>query len=235
MAPPPPPWPPPWPGAAATLVTALLLFATSVWVAARVGLFRRLLPATATAAAGGRRVEGPWLLRSATVATDSGSPAPPGAPCPAPGYATVDVRLGVGGLITAVAAGGSLTPAPGEGVVDASRHLLTPGFVNAHTHSTEMLVRGLLPPLPLDLGAPSGIRHGSGGGGGGVRGRPPPAVVNHRRPVAGCHARGDGAAAVGGDERVGPRGPAECGRGRGRDRRVPGGGGAPLPGAHAQR
>ncbi|GAB0496484.1 hypothetical protein MMPV_007796 [Pyropia vietnamensis] len=160
MAPPPPPWPPPWPAATAALVTVVLLFATTVWVAGRAGLLSRLFPATAAAAAAAappnpscRRVNGPWLLRGATIATDQGSPAPPGAPCPAPGYAIIDVRLDVSGLITAVAAGGSLVPDPGEAVVDATHHLLTPGFVNAHTHSTEMLVRGTLPPLPRDLWA----------------------------------------------------------------------------------
>lgn len=155
MAPPLSAWQPPWPWLAAALVTAVLLVASTLWAAARADLLGRVWSATAASgAAAGRRVHGPWLLRGATMATDSGSPAPPGAPCPAPGYATVDVRLGVCGLITAVAASGSLAPAPGEGIIDASNHLLTPGFVNAHTHSTEMLIRGLLPPLPLDLWAP---------------------------------------------------------------------------------
>jgi len=36
-------------------------------------------------------------------------------------------------------------------VVDGKNKLLLPGFVNAHTHSSEMWQRGLIPPVPLEL------------------------------------------------------------------------------------
>ncbi len=39
----------------------------------------------------------------------------------------------------------------GETVIDAKNKLLLPGFVNAHTHSSEMWQRGIIPPLPLEL------------------------------------------------------------------------------------
>lgn len=48
-----------------------------------------------------------------------------------------------------VAMGNGLTP---EGVrVDGTHRLALPGFVNAHTHSSELWFRGLIPPLPLEL------------------------------------------------------------------------------------
>ena len=96
-----------------------------------------------------RRVDGPWLLRGCTVlASTLGDAALPAADDT---YEEVDVRLGADGLIEAVAPAGQLRPRLGEACVDARRKLLLPGFVNAHTHSTEMLSRGLIPPLPLDL------------------------------------------------------------------------------------
>ncbi len=39
----------------------------------------------------------------------------------------------------------------GETVIDGTNKLLLPGFVNAHTHSSEMWQRGIIPPLPLEL------------------------------------------------------------------------------------
>jgi 5-methylthioadenosine/S-adenosylhomocysteine deaminase len=36
-------------------------------------------------------------------------------------------------------------------VIDGRNKLLLPGFVNAHTHSSEMWQRGMIPPLPLEL------------------------------------------------------------------------------------
>jgi cytosine/adenosine deaminase-related metal-dependent hydrolase len=62
------------------------------------------------------------------------------------GYATVDVQI-VGEQIAAI--GPNLTPA--GTVIDARDQLLLPGFVNAHTHSSEMWQRGIIPPLPLEL------------------------------------------------------------------------------------
>ncbi|MDQ2096290.1 MAG: amidohydrolase [Tychonema bourrellyi B0820] len=38
-----------------------------------------------------------------------------------------------------------------ETVIDGTNKLLLPGFVNAHTHSSEMWQRGIIPPLPLEL------------------------------------------------------------------------------------
>jgi cytosine/adenosine deaminase-related metal-dependent hydrolase len=53
-----------------------------------------------------------------------------------------------GGAIAAIGAG--LQPPPGARIVDASRHLIVPGLVNAHTHSNQALERGLSDNLPLD-------------------------------------------------------------------------------------
>jgi len=36
-------------------------------------------------------------------------------------------------------------------VIDGQNKLLLPGFVNAHTHSSEMWQRGIIPPVPLEL------------------------------------------------------------------------------------
>lgn len=62
------------------------------------------------------------------------------------GYDTVDVQV-VGDRITAIA---PRLEASGT-VIDGQNKLLLPGFVNAHTHSSEMWQRGLIPPLPLEL------------------------------------------------------------------------------------
>lgn len=62
------------------------------------------------------------------------------------GYETVDVQI-EDDRITAIAP----QLAPRGTVVDGRNKLLLPGFVNAHTHSSEMWQRGLIPPLPLEL------------------------------------------------------------------------------------
>lgn len=62
------------------------------------------------------------------------------------GYETVDVQIR-DERITAIAAN---LDAIGT-VVDGRNKLLLPGFVNAHTHSSEMWQRGLIPPVPLEL------------------------------------------------------------------------------------
>ncbi len=62
------------------------------------------------------------------------------------GYETVDVQL-VDGRIAAIAP--SLENV--GTVVDGRDKLLLPGFVNAHTHSSELWQRGMIPPTPLEL------------------------------------------------------------------------------------
>lgn len=62
------------------------------------------------------------------------------------GYQTVDVQI-EGEDIVAIA---PHLPSAGT-LVDGSQKLLLPGFVNAHTHSSEMWQRGLIAPLPLEL------------------------------------------------------------------------------------
>ncbi len=68
------------------------------------------------------------------------------------GYETVDVQVvGDSSLksdrLTAVAPNLNVI---GK-AVDGRNKLLLPGFVNAHTHSSEMWQRGLIPPVPLEL------------------------------------------------------------------------------------
>ena len=62
------------------------------------------------------------------------------------GYETTDVQI-VEERIHAI--GPALTPI--GTVIDGCNHLLLPGFVNAHTHSSEMWQRGIIPPTPLEL------------------------------------------------------------------------------------
>ncbi|WP_416669340.1 amidohydrolase [Egbenema bharatensis] len=62
------------------------------------------------------------------------------------GYQTVDVQI-TDGWIRAIA---SELPPVGQ-VINASGQLLLPGFVNAHTHSSELWQRGMISPLPLEL------------------------------------------------------------------------------------
>lgn len=62
------------------------------------------------------------------------------------GYETVDVQIR-DGRIAAIAPRLEVIGT----VVDGRHKLLLPGFVNAHTHSSEMWQRGIIPPLPLEL------------------------------------------------------------------------------------
>lgn len=62
------------------------------------------------------------------------------------GYETVDVQI-ESGCIAAI--GAQLKPT--GVIVDGRNKLLLPGFVNAHTHSSEMWQRGIIPPVPLEL------------------------------------------------------------------------------------
>ncbi|GAB4227579.1 MAG: 8-oxoguanine deaminase [Elainellaceae cyanobacterium] len=62
------------------------------------------------------------------------------------GYDQVDVFV-EGDRIAAIAPS---LPATGE-VIEGHNKLLLPGFVNAHTHSSEMWQRGSIAPLPLEL------------------------------------------------------------------------------------
>jgi cytosine/adenosine deaminase-related metal-dependent hydrolase len=62
------------------------------------------------------------------------------------GYATVDVQI-VDNHIQAIAPNLDVVGT----VIDGQNKLLLPGFVNAHTHSSEMWQRGIIPPVPLEL------------------------------------------------------------------------------------
>jgi 5-methylthioadenosine/S-adenosylhomocysteine deaminase len=66
------------------------------------------------------------------------------------GYETVCVTLD-GDRITAIRGTAQASAAAEGTVVDGRNKLLLPGFVNAHTHSSEMWQRGMIPPLPLEL------------------------------------------------------------------------------------
>lgn len=61
-------------------------------------------------------------------------------------YATVDVQI-VDNRITAIASNLEVVGIAVEG----KNKLLLPGFINAHTHSSEMWQRGIIPPVPLEL------------------------------------------------------------------------------------
>jgi len=50
-----------------------------------------------------------------------------------------------------LAIGPSVAPEPGDEVIDGRSLLITPGFVNAHTHSWETLFKGRFDNLPLEL------------------------------------------------------------------------------------
>lgn len=62
------------------------------------------------------------------------------------GYTTADVQV-AGDRIAAIA---PQLPANGT-AIDGKNKLLLPGFLNAHTHSSEMWQRGMIPPVPLEL------------------------------------------------------------------------------------
>ena len=75
------------------------------------------------------------------------------------GYETADVQV-VDNCISAIAPNNPPFNSPayqggkdrrGGTVIDGQNKLLLPGFVNAHTHSSEMWQRGIIPPLPLEL------------------------------------------------------------------------------------
>ena len=61
-------------------------------------------------------------------------------------YATVDVQI-VDDRIHAIAPNLEVVGT----AVNTQNKLLLPGFVNAHTHSSEMWQRGIIPPVPLEL------------------------------------------------------------------------------------
>ena len=62
------------------------------------------------------------------------------------GYEIQDVQI-EGDKIAAIA---SQLPVSGK-VIDGENKLLLPGLFNAHTHSSEMWQRGIIPPVPLEL------------------------------------------------------------------------------------
>ncbi|HEY9616349.1 MAG TPA: amidohydrolase [Microcoleaceae cyanobacterium] len=64
----------------------------------------------------------------------------------AQGYETTHVQI-VDGQIAEIGADLEVIGT----VVDGRNKLLLPGFVNAHTHSSEMWQRGMIPPVPLEL------------------------------------------------------------------------------------
>ncbi|WP_370678045.1 amidohydrolase family protein [Pleomorphomonas sp. PLEO] len=53
------------------------------------------------------------------------------------------------GRIAAI--GGTILPRPGDRVVEAAGHLIIPGLVNAHTHSSETFLRGRFERMPLEV------------------------------------------------------------------------------------
>ena len=62
------------------------------------------------------------------------------------GYKTVDVQI-QDDRIVAIAPDLEVIGT----AIDGTHKLLLPGFVNAHTHSSEMWQRGIIPPVPLEL------------------------------------------------------------------------------------
>ncbi|MER3433172.1 MAG: amidohydrolase [Leptolyngbya sp. ERB_1_1] len=62
------------------------------------------------------------------------------------GYTTVDIQI-QDDRIVAIAPNLEVIGT----VIDGTNKLLLPGFVNAHTHSSEMWQRGIIPPVPLEL------------------------------------------------------------------------------------
>ncbi|MBD2776774.1 amidohydrolase family protein [Iningainema tapete] len=81
-----------------------------------------------------------FIIKNVLIATDDD-------------YTTVDVQV-VDGIITAIIKDGQDA---GSANQDGRSHttngdkLLLPGFFNAHTHSSEMWQRGVIPPFPLEL------------------------------------------------------------------------------------
>lgn len=74
------------------------------------------------------------------------------------GYERKDVLL-ADGKIAKISSAKSEAESTAEVFVDCSEKLLLPGFVNAHTHSTEHWTRGLIKPLPLELWVAQLYRH----------------------------------------------------------------------------
>ncbi|RMF67195.1 MAG: amidohydrolase [Cyanobacteria bacterium J069] len=64
--------------------------------------------------------------------------------------ASVDVLL-TDRQIHTVAPAGTLSPTPQQQIISGADKLLLPGFVNGHTHSSQVWQRGLIPQLPLEL------------------------------------------------------------------------------------
>jgi cytosine/adenosine deaminase-related metal-dependent hydrolase len=62
------------------------------------------------------------------------------------GYNTIDVQI----TDDQIAQIGANLPILGT-AIDGRNKLLLPGFVNAHTHSSELWQRGMIPPVPLEL------------------------------------------------------------------------------------
>ena len=58
-----------------------------------------------------------------------------------------------GDRIAAVGLPGTIEPASGDEILDASDRLVIPGFVNAHYHSYDVLAKGLLEDMPFDVWA----------------------------------------------------------------------------------
>ncbi|PSN13304.1 amidohydrolase [filamentous cyanobacterium CCT1] len=61
-----------------------------------------------------------------------------------------DVLL-MGDRIHTVAPANTIPTAPHQRIIDGTDRLLLPGFVNGHTHSSQVWQRGLIPQLPLEL------------------------------------------------------------------------------------
>jgi len=74
----------------------------------------------------------------------------PGADPHAPPYADILIR---GDRIAAIEGPGELLVPDGARVIDASGLLVSPGFVNAHYHSYDVLQKGLLEDMPFDIWA----------------------------------------------------------------------------------
>jgi cytosine/adenosine deaminase-related metal-dependent hydrolase len=72
------------------------------------------------------------------------------------GYQTCDVQVAEGKIVNILPADGRLannesTLDPIGTCIDGQNKLLLPGFVNAHTHSSEIWQRGMVPLFPLEL------------------------------------------------------------------------------------
>mmetsp|Transcript_26946 Transcript_26946/g.62088 ORF Transcript_26946/g.62088 Transcript_26946/m.62088 type:complete len:588 (+) Transcript_26946:74-1837(+) len=97
----------------------------------------------------------PTLLRNVLIPDSGGD-----------GYLRRDVLIADGLLATIAPAGTLPTPHGGGQLVDCTHRMLLPGFFNAHTHSVEHWVRGLIMPLPLELWVLELIHHEPRGNGG---------------------------------------------------------------------